>query len=522
MIQKKTSLRFLATAVLLGCLSACATEPAEKMPSDYTFFLPIESWTLNYYLDLNDHPIAQKIQEDTGVVIDYESPFPQEESMTFLLNLASQNLADILRVDLTVEYRGGVEMAIEDGMIHDLTPLIQTHAPNFMARIEQDPAYEYSAYNDQGVLFYFGATLPDPELRGLPSYGPMINQGYLDEFGLEVPQTIAQWEEMLDIFHQNNITPFSFGGEDSFAVLYDSFASAYGVTVGDLFFQENQVVKCSPLEEGYYDFLCLFQKWYENGWLDKGFSALSQDDFVKLKVEQGQIASSVLPLSSIQNAAQNQDASGNAIQLVAAPYPVLNQGDEIHSRHYTLDFYDAPIYIHSRVQDPVPIIQWIDYFYGEEGVNTTVWGTEGLTYMLNDQGEKVFTDYVTNNPEGNMLDILTQETLEELSLVLDWENQAQFYDDSQKLAWEVWGKADYDGIMPQTITYTTAENDRRLMELYLVEGYVYDMTVKFITGQEPLEKYPDFIQELHNKDILGLLAIEQSALDRYWARGAKP
>lgn len=518
MLKKQT-----LTLGLMLLLSSCATptsqQPVEKY-GDYSMFLPITPLTSNFYNDLNDLPMTKYLERQTGLLIDYDSPMPGQEDITFTFNMSTKEMADIFRYDLSQKYGGGVDMAVEDGMIHDYTALLEEYAPNFTDRIQQHENYRNLAYSDNGLQSCFGRTLVDEELRGLPFSGPMINKTLLDQAGLTIPETIADWEIVLNAFADLGVIPFSFGGDLGFEVLYDTFASAYGVTIGELFYQENGKIHCSPMEEGYYDFLVMLNKWYENGWIQRDFYNNSHNDIVKLQFEKGEIGASVFSTSTlITGPVTSQLATGNAMEFVPVPYPVLQKGDTIKTREYTPDFYGDPIFIHSNVENPEEIIQWIDFFYSEEGINLTNWGQEGETYTINSQGEKEFTDLVTQNPDHPSVTVLAQEAFQEMSLVKEWEKESSFYTDGiHDVAWEQWGLATYQHALPQTMTYSSEESHILTQVLYSIESYVYQSTVNFIMGLEPLSNYDTFTQTLTEMGIEEVIEINQNALDRYQAR----
>lgn len=511
--MRKKSTRYIAiTTCLLLASCSLPSPPQETMDCDYTMFLPMDPLTLTHQTDLNHLSMSQHLEEKTGLVIDYHSPMPGQEDITFTFDMASQEMKDIFRYDLAVQYAGGVETAIEDGMIHDYSSLLEEYAPHFMRRIQEYDDYTTIAYTDNGILSQFGATLVDEELRGLPTSGPILNKTYLDQVGLEVPETIAQWETVLAAFAELDIIPFSFGADQGFYPLYDTFASAYGVTMGEMLFQENGVVKCSPLEDGYYDLLVMLHQWYSNGWIRGDFYSQSHQDTIKADFEKGAVGASVFSTNTL--------LAGTAeMEFVPAPYPVLQEGDTIKTRDYIPDFYNAPIFIHSRVENPAEVVEWIDFFYSEEGVALSNWGIEGETYTINSQGEKEFTALVLENPDTSPHAILNQEGFQEMSLVKEWELESQFhYPGVQDEAWKQWGKATCENILPDTMTYTQEEINILTLVLYSMETKIYQSTVNFITGLQPLSEYDAFLKDLQDVGIQEVIDINQAALDRYLAR----
>lgn len=500
---------------LSGCGAMSTTEVVktsiEVSDVDFTMLLNMNPLTSNFIVDFDNHIGASGIEQRTGKSVDYISSMVGEEATSFLFMMVGRELPDLLKIDLETNYSGGVESAIEDGMVLDATQLVAQYAPYFMSYLEGDSQYQKSAYTDSGRLAQFGATIVAEQLRDIPMYGPMVNQDYLDQCGLEPPTTIADWEEMLQAFQEIGVKyPLSFGAETDFSVLYDTFASCFGVTAGDSYFHEEGVVKYSPLEAGYYDFLVLMNRWYEKGWLDVGFAGKDQET-----VESGFLAGTVGATVAHCNLSAREGSN-----LIPVSYPVILEGDPIATRHFTPDFIGEPIFIHSEAENPKELIEWVDFFYSEEGKMLTNWGEEGVTYQYNEEGQPEFTDFVLENPDNQpVVFVLAENVLQEMALVQDIDFEMQFYSDPrQQNCWDVWSSATSNNCMPSHMTYTLSEREIFTFELDKLPKYVQEMTVKFITGQESFEKYDKFISGMLQLDAQEFLEINQAAYDRYIER----
>ncbi len=141
------------------------------------------------------------------------------------------------------------------------------------------------------------------------------------------------------------------------------------------------------------------------------------------------------------------------MQAAPIPYPVLYEGDEIHHRHYTLDFNQQPIYISAKAENPVEIIEWIDWMYSPEGVQECAWGVEGSgyeselvgndqsTFYYDEDGNRQFSSFVNETPNSLTPDQVYRHFLmRDCIVVWDWENQSLMYQDPKfQEAWDVWG-----------------------------------------------------------------------------------
>lgn len=91
-----------------------------------------------------------------------------------------------------------------------------------------------------------------------------------------------------------------------------------------------------------------------------------------------------------------------------------------------------------------------------------------------------------------------------------YEFQPEVYD-----AIETWGSQDASWVMPDNISHTT-EEERELANIMVnIETYRDEMTLKFIMGQEPLDKFDEFVQTIKSMNIDRAIEIKQAALDRY-------
>ena len=560
---KKTAMSLLLTASLVCGLSACSTakdtpkqESTQKStqksdgaePSSqggaagesgqttasgdkktFSYWLPIHAFTAKAMTDHNDHPAAKRLEEQTGVFVEYiNPPVGQELEQMNLLLASGDNLPDLMRFNFKQKYRGGVSAAVADGVLLDATKLIEENAPNFMAFINSDEDLRRGAYTDDGILAYFGSIIPAEEMRGLPFQGPMVNKTLLDKAGLDIPETIADWEEMLAAFKEMGVRiPFSFGCDNKFAGLYNAFSGAYGVPAGSRFMDENGTAKFGPMQEGYKEFLTLFHKWYQNGWLDPDFLSKVQNKEVRNDFDAGEMGAGLLhissvirlPLVSVQHGKEEMEA-------VPAPYPVLKEGDQTHFRHYVTNFNQTPCYISADAEDPLTVIKWLDYLYSPEGIQEISWGTMGDeryedTYYVDEEGKKKQTEFVTNNPNGlSPEEVMRQYLLRDTAMVWDWEMQSLMYqDERQQKGWSVWtDHTDFDYVMPDEMTMTADENDEFSKIMGDVETYVNEMSAKFIMGIAPLDDYDKFIKTLESMKVGRATEIQQAALDRYLAR----
>ena len=80
--------------------------------------------------------------------------------------------------------------AMADGVILDLTDLINEYCPNLKAYLEANPDVDRQVKMDSGKYYVFPSVKEIDE--GCTCMGPMLRKDLLDKLGLEVPETIDE------------------------------------------------------------------------------------------------------------------------------------------------------------------------------------------------------------------------------------------------------------------------------------------------------------------------------------------
>ncbi len=78
----------------------------------------------------------------------------------------------------------------------------------------------------------------------------------------------------------------------------------------------------------------------------------------------------------------------------------------------------------------------------------------------------------------------------------------------------VWDKQPADYVLPP-ITLTAEEGAEYAKIMSDIESYRNEMMLKFITGQEPLDKFDEYVNNIKSMNIDRVIEIYKTALDRY-------
>ena len=104
--------------------------------------------------------------------------------------IASNELPDMIRTTMAVQYPGGLDAAIDDGYFLDLTDMIPELAPNYLKALERMDEFDLnirrSAVTPSGRYGGICQLMYEPQ----GAYGGMyVRQDWLDELGMDAPQT---------------------------------------------------------------------------------------------------------------------------------------------------------------------------------------------------------------------------------------------------------------------------------------------------------------------------------------------
>ncbi|MDR1559259.1 MAG: extracellular solute-binding protein, partial [Clostridiales bacterium] len=417
---------------------------------------------------------------------------------------------------------------IDDGLILKLNDLIDEKAVNLKAVFVQYPEADVQSRLDDGSLYMFPFIKPDPAIRTYN--GPIARKDWMDKLGIDLPVTMDDWYAMLTAFKENDPNGNGEADEIPFSsIKLDSvkwFAGAWGMKLRmdsqstNPFYRTGQVVHFAPMEKDYEEYLAEMRKWYSEGLIDQDFAATdgtlqnAQITDNKAGVFWGGASGGVGKFLNSMRPIQPD------FNLTAVQYPAGKAGINYNTHPDTINSIPgngAAITTANKHLDET--VRWLDYMYSEEGARLMNFGIEGQTYNMVD-GEPVYSDAIFNDPEGRSPDVVVAShttTPEETSVYASGYYTQMLFLQEQKDALVIWGKGDFSLNMPP-ISYTTDESQRLATIMNEVNTYVDEMFVRYIMGQDGVDDFDAFRQNLSNMGIEEAVSITQAALDRYNAR----
>lgn len=481
-----------------------------------THWVAVNQNIMANYASMGDTVFGKTREEKTGVKVQYIHPPAGSDTEQFNLIIASGDYPDIME-RTWINYTGGPEKAISDGIILRLNDIFDKYGPNVKAYFSARPDYDKQVKTDNGSYYVF------PYVRGdfslLVTNGPQIRQDWLDELGLKVPETMDDWHTVLTAFKEKKgaRAPFTFTNWNLVP-----FAYAHGVMPRAFYVDDNGKAVYSPIQEGYRGYLTLMNQWYKEGLIDPDIvsntTALLNQKIV------GNVAGAAAAQvgQGMGTWTANARPSNPKFKLTATPYPVLKKGDKV-SMIYTSFPYSgsASAAITTKCKDVEVAARYLDWNYGEEGHNVNNFGLEGVSYnWIN--GYPTFTDLIFHNPNGwPVAQSLATYALSQGSgpYIQDARYLEQYYAlPEQAAAVKTWPFPEMLKHLMPPVTPTPDESREYAQIMGEITTYQTEMEVKFILGTESLSNFDTYVSTIKRMGIDRAAAIQDAALIRYAKR----
>lgn len=524
-------------AALAGCgggakQETAAAAPAEPVASAEEFSYPMPAgekvtfWgelgntESPNYANRGEEPFAKEWMKRTGVDIEFLHPPAGQTKEQFSLILADGNLPDMLEYNWLMDYPGGPEKAIKDGVIIPLNDVFAQYCPNITKYLEENPEIDKMIRTDDGNYYAFPFIRGDERL--CYTIGPMLRADWLEKVGLEIPTTIDEWHTVLTAFKEEMGATAPFCPEYTRLDLMeaDPFMAAYNIGK-NFYVDDNGVVQYGGVQEGYRQYLETMHQWYSEGLIDRDLATLKFDQ-VNAKMTNGSAGATIGFTGSYMGTWMNAATATNPdYLLVAAPFPTVEKGAFPEFGYMSGQYSGrASTAITTSCKDVERVARLLDYAYGEEGHMFFNFGIEGESYNMVD-GEPVYSDWVMNNPDGWPVSQAMSAYIRGNTngpFVQDYRYLMQYYAlDCQKNTPEVWNSNIRKHVLPP-ITPTSDESREMSAIVNEITTYRDEMALKYILGNESLDTFDEYVQNIKNMGLDRALEIQNGALERYNAR----
>ena len=409
------------------------------------------------------------------------------------------------------------------GAIIPLNDLLDQYAPELKSWMDKLPEIEKTLVYPDGNIYYF------PMLDEYPTgNNPLtIRQDWLEKLSMESPVTNDDWYNYWKAVKEQD--PNENGKQDEIPFSGNGIGSARSLIVGwgvlDGFYsdpKDDGKIHYGPIEDRYREGLEWVSKAYEEGLIDPEIATNDEKAF------QGKMAQNLV--GSYRGAFGGNMVTFNSSLSKEIPgFRVIGtapmkgpHGEQIHP---SLDQNPRNGAIGAVITKenkyPEETVKWIDYFYSPEGATLVNMGIEGKHYtMVN--GVPKFTDLVLKNPDGLSPKqvVGTYSFAQGAGPFLFMKAQGEGLDDEAVKE----TKAKYISpfieeskkyVLPGTLPFDDADDQERLQIMADIQTYVDESIIKFIIGQEPLDRWDAYVEKVKDMNIDRVIDIYQKAFDAW-------
>ncbi len=518
----KKSAMFIAALLCIGVIAGCGKGDTAVDSEAVTLSWWCKNATSGYINSYSDIEAFKVAGEKCNVNIDFIHPIAGQEAEQFNVVVASGDYPDIVEYNWAA-YQGGILKAVSDKVIISLDEYINEETmPNFYKILMGNDEYRKELKNSDGSISIFPCFNESLEIN--PYIGPTIRQDWLDKLGLDIPETIDDWHEVLKAFKTGD--PNGNGEADEIPFVDDSngcfrfFAGAWGTSTG-LQLDEDGKVIYAPAYPEYKEWLETMTAWYAEGLIDQEYASQNRKN-IDYKMT-SDIGGAYVGFTGSQmgNYISSRKNDGTSYKLVAAPWPKGVKGKAYCGydgmRRLMTASTGAAITTQNKHIDRT--MKLFDYMYSEEGIILRNYGIEGVSYNKTENGYE-YTDAIMKpaNGEdpvkalahyaipnwGSAGTVMLNDTYDKISRSLE----------EQKHAAEIWAQGDMSLLLP-TLSFTAEESEVISDTMADITTCRNEFTTKVILGAESIDGWDNYIAKIKSMGVDKLEAVYQAAYDRY-------
>ncbi|PAV31680.1 hypothetical protein CIL05_00995 [Virgibacillus profundi] len=407
----------------------------------------------------------------------------------------------------------------EQGIFIPLNDLIDNYAPNLKTILDDNPDIRKAITFPDGNIYSLPNIRSPQFLSMLVGARPWINQEWLNELGMDIPESTEEFYQYLkkvkeeDPNGNGKADEIPYGGnviDPLIGWLKGSFGLGnQGKHLFDMDPNEDKL-RFIPVADEYKEMLEYVHKLYSENLIEQNIFSIDYNQYLSNASEELYGSTVFYDPEEVFGIGESYEG---ALALVGP------DGEQAY-----VDV-DHPVYtmgnlsITSENENPEATIRWLDYFYGDEGAKLFYMGVEGETYKENSDGSVEYLEKITNSAEG-----LTFE--QELSKYLIWIGTAapgivkqEYFRGSETTEASIKAAEKLEPYIPEEIwpkfTYLKEENDTLSALGTDIEKYVSEMRDKFITGDVPLTEWDNYVETIENMGLEEYMSIQESAYERY-------
>lgn len=400
---------------------------------------------------------------------------------------------------------------LEKGLLVDLAPYLEEHAPNFYQLMQQRPELA------RAISLKGGAIPALPYVAQQPGQNILwINKAWLAELKLDTPRNFAELESVLQAFKEKDPnrngrrdeTPLSFIGPYDLKYL----AHAWGLAANDFnIFVEGGKVQFLPQQPGFSDFVQGLARLYAQGLLDReGFSTVDALRRVSDAKASNRFGAFFAPLPTmvvpIDWTSQYQ-----------ALLPLEFNGNTVYRAVASPVFYGT-FALTTACRDIPKMLAFVDHLYTPQGAILAQVGLDGEDYVTDGDGSWRLIREGGDRSYFSRVIIASDQSAPGLSTE---DFQRSYSDPVVRALTEQTAAVAQTSVLPFPHLPINAEQAARLAPLQAALGqYVDESIARFTLGEWQVnqERLDAFRQHLKTLGVEEFIALWQQIYDEGMAQ----
>lgn len=465
--------------------------------------------------------IFQAAEEATGIHVEVMAVTTANEPTQYGILIAAGEYCDIMAE--SAKYFGGADAGVDDGVLLELSPYLETYAPDYYNSVMQLENYVRYLTTDSGNIVNFMGRSYSTGISAI------IRQDWLEALGLDAPVTYDDYYDVLTAFKveydpQQPIAMLVGGSPNANSLSsgfgIDFYLNNMGISYEESFYAVDGVVKFGLAEPEFKDYLIMLNKWYGDG--------LINPDFVNNQTTMAGGITSAIAAGSVgiwyggddYFAADYGTADPN-YDALAITDPVMNKGDILHTGEATMARGRPQGYavsISAKSEYPEVVLMWLNYFFTEEGMKLANYGIEGVTFEYAADGSVQFLDIIAAPTEMTQF---AAKAINTAQMIPNYEIKGRwasiYTSDEQSVVTDVWN-SNRDTEWLYYGTLTAAEGEEFNVLFADINTLSLESIAKFITGDTSLDDFDNFISQMYDRGLEKCIEYKQAAYSRYMAR----
>lgn len=546
-MKKKAIALSLAMATMFSssALAYTVSEPGQLPVVDEVVEYTICAPDTTYVCDLNENTLTPWIQEKTNVKINFEEIPDTEWDTKVNLLIASDELPDAFI------YGGFSAAELADygsqGVFLALNDIIEEHGHYVKQVFDQQEALP-GAYTALDGNIY---TLPDINecYHCFYSMRAWINQQWLTNLGLEYPNTVDEFVNVLRAFKEqdangngdpNDEIPFSGNATSWNSTIYPFLLNSFlHYDTSNLSVKEDGTVIFTPIQPEFKEGLQWIASLIDEGLIEK--EALTQTE-EQLKTKGSNLDIALLggfTSATWWSGVGSDNGEGSRCREYSGLSPLEGPNGVRISPWAGTGFNMGNSVITTACEDPVPLFKMLDYMLSDEATLRSQVGELGVDYNEPDEGApgingkpalyaKIPTSNTTGGttgdeantampnvfPSNRTSDFRLGEQADYSDPETQWQQEPRLYNES---ATYFAPYADEHMMYPGAVNLTAEESEKINFMKTQINDYVKENIVLFLAGEKSFDTdWDSFIAEFDNLNLNEYMELRQMAYTRQY------